>query len=302
MTDFAAQLRPWNFTATDGVRISGWHTSFRGDRPIVYFRHGNGFSGLVYAPMLELLAAEVDLVLCDAQGHGDSGDSGTGEFRGWGAAARHGVEHIISQRGVWPQVPLIGMGHSFGGVLTVLMAASGAEYAGCVLLDPVLMSPPIMAYLQFREWLGLPHPKRALTLRRRRQWANREEAFQRLRGRGTFVGWTDASLWAYVNHALMDAGDGVALKCRPELEAEVFSSRPRRLWQAVRRSPARTHIIAGAGTMPFVIDGARRAVRSNHLFDCQLVPGGHCFMQEYPEATAASVLAQLRGWGLLPNR
>ena len=73
MTDFAAQLRPWHFTAADGVRISGWHTPLRGDRPIVYFRHGNGFSGLVYSPMLELLAAEVDLVLCDAQGHGDSG-------------------------------------------------------------------------------------------------------------------------------------------------------------------------------------------------------------------------------------
>jgi pimeloyl-ACP methyl ester carboxylesterase len=298
MTEWPARLRPWQFTASDGARISGWHTDFSGDRPIIYFRHGNGFSGLVYQPMLEILAAEADLVLCDAQGHGDSGDS---DFFGWSAAARHGAEHIASQRGQWPAVPLIGLGHSFGGVLTVLMAAGGTGFAGCVLLDPVLMSPPLMAYLQFREWLGLPHPKAALSLRRRRQWANRDEAFQRLRGRGTFAGWTDASLWAYVNHALMDAGDGVALKCRPELEADIFSSRPRRLWQAVRRDPVRTHIIAGADTMPFVIGGARRAVRLNANFDCQLVPGGHCFMQQYPEAAAASVLAQLRGWRLLPN-
>jgi pimeloyl-ACP methyl ester carboxylesterase len=291
VSDWLAQLTPWRFTAGDGTRLSGWQPRRFSARPIIYFRHGNGFCGLVYRPLLERLAARFDIVICDAQGHGDSGD---GPFRGWNAAAVHGAEHIAAQRGQWPAVPLIGLGHSFGGALTLLMAAQGVPFAGCILLDPII-PPPLMPPLAWR--IGARRQV-ATALNRRADWGSRDEAADRLRGRGIFRGWPDEALRAYVEHALADSDGGVTLKCRPQTEAAVFAGGPRRIWRAVRCVPVPMHIVHGTHTMSFVARSAARAARRNPLISAGAMAGGHCFMQERPADSAAAILAQLRAWGL----
>src|SRR5690606_15849945 len=100
---------------------------------------GNGYCGKVYWPWLSQLADDHDLFLSDAQGHGHS-DVG-GHFVGWSRSAELAIQALDEYRSHWPEQPVYGIGHSFGAVLTLLMAAQRPDlFDRLILLDPVLFS------------------------------------------------------------------------------------------------------------------------------------------------------------------
>lgn len=286
-------LEPWaHASPVVGVTLRGWRTPPTG-KPLLHVLHGNGFCGRVYEPMLQALSADFDLWLCDLPGHGDS--DAMPRFPGWNAFARAALECAQSATVAYGSVPRLALGHSLGGVLTALMLAeAGQPFRRAVLLDPVLFSTPML--LGMRLGLARLNPLARASRRRRRQWPDREAAAKALHGRGTYKGWTEEALRAFVTHALREEAAGsVGLKCAPELEATIFASGPRGLWPAVGRVTAPTLIAFGHDTMPFVQAGARRAVASNTAITARTVAGGHCFMQQHPADTAALVRAHLLG-------
>ncbi|MFN9965533.1 MAG: alpha/beta fold hydrolase [Lysobacteraceae bacterium] len=282
-------LEPWSHRdPMHGLVLRGWRTPPRG-LPLLHVLHGNGLCARTYAPMLAPLAERFDLWLCDAQGHGDS-EAG-GHFLGWNAnaamAARAFRAHLPQ-----PSVPIVGLGHSFGGVLTALMAsADPGLFRRIVLLDPVIYTPAVagvIAVIERLGWEGVLPLVRA-TRRRRTRWASRDEAFDRLRGRGVFADWRDEALRAYVDHGLRDDGEGVALKCPPRIEAAIFGSGPRGLWSHLDRLATPTLLVHGDRTLPFVAPSARRLARRHAHVRVDAIAGSHCFMLAEPEATAARV-------------
>ena len=144
---------------------------------------------------------------------------------------------------------------------------------------------------------SLANPLARASRKRRREWPSRDEARDRLRGRGTYRGWTEPALDAFATHALRDTPTGsVELKCAPALEATIFSTMPSQLWPRMRRIPVPTLLLHGRETMPFVAVGCARAHRHNpsHV-QVQVTAGGHCFMQQDPADAAARVKAHLLG-------
>lgn len=274
------------------MTLRGWCTPPTG-KPLLHVLHGNGFCGRVYEPMLQQLADDFDLWLCDLPGHGDS--EAMSHFPGWNVFAKAALECAQTATTRYGAVPRLALGHSLGGVLTTLMLAEPQQpFQRAVLLDPVLFSTPML--LGMRVGLARFNPLAKASRKRRRQWPSREAAANALRGRGTYKGWPEEALRAFVTHALRDEPDGsVALKCAPELEATIFASGPRGLWPAVERVTAPTLIAYGRDTMPFVQAGAQRAASSNAAFTTQAVPGGHCFMQQHPADSAALVRKHLLG-------
>lgn len=292
----AANLERWeHLSRVTGTLLRGWRTPPTG-KPLLHFLHGNGFCGRVYEPLLQALAADFDLWLCDAPGHGDS--EPPARFPGWNACAHAALEAFQAGRAAYGHVPCFAAGHSFGGVQTALLLAQpGQPFARAVLLDPVLFPPRmvLVATLVGRAGTALLNPLARATQRRRREWPSRQHAKDALRGRGTYKGWTEAALDAFITHALKDGPGGTAhLKCAPELESTIFSSMPERLWSHLRRITTPTLLLHGDATMPFVGEGCARAHRHNapHLH-VQVTAGGHCFMQEHPADTAARVRAHL---------
>ncbi|MES2820260.1 MAG: alpha/beta hydrolase [Pseudomonadota bacterium] len=287
-------LHPWSHPTSAGFTLRGWH-SLPSGRPLLHFLHGNGFCGRTYAPMLEALAPHFDLWLCDIQGHGDS-DHG-GRFHGWNISAVLAIEAFMAGRARFGAVPVFAAGHSFGGVLTSLILAKEPQlFQRAVLLDPVLFTPAMIGIMTFTEAFGL---QRRLGMARRAharryQWADRAAAFSALHGRGIYKRWADEALQAFVEHALRDTDKGlVELKCRPSREAEIFSSFPRRLWPSLAKVSTPTRVIHGEQTYPFVPKSVARWCALNPNISEQRVAGGHCFMQEYPLASAERVAAFL---------
>lgn len=294
----ALHLERWAHTSpVTGTVLRGWRSPPSG-KPLLHFLHGNGFCGRVYEPMLALLAADFDLWLSDAPGHGDSDPAP--HFPGWNACAHAALEAFQAGRSAYGDVPGFALGHSFGGVQTgLLLAEPGQPFQRAVLLDPVLFPPPMLlaAQVMGRLGAGLANPLARASRKRRREWPSRDEARDRLRGRGTYRGWTEPALDAFATHALRDTPTGsVELKCAPALEATIFSTMPSQLWPRMRRIPVPTLLLHGRETMPFVAVGCARAHRHNpsHV-QVQITAGGHCFMQQDPADAAARVRAHLLG-------
>jgi pimeloyl-ACP methyl ester carboxylesterase len=287
-------LLPWSHETSAGFTLRGWRSQPSG-KPLLHFLHGNGFCALVYEPMLEALAKDFDLWLCDVQGHGDS-DHG-GRFAGWNRNAELVVEAFQAGRGVYGPVPRLAAAHSFGGVLTSLVLPRAPTlFRRAVLLDPVLFSPAMIGVMGVASALGLYRRQRMArrAAARRAHWPDAESAADSLRGRGIFKGWDESALQAYVRHALRPAADGgVELKCRPSREAEIFASFPRRLWWSLRHVETPTRVFYGEHTYPFVGKAAARWCAANPHVSAETVPGGHCFMQERPAEAAARVRAFL---------
>ena len=290
------KLDPWSHETTAGFTLRGWHSPPSG-RPVIHFMHGNGYCGLTYAPLLRRLAEEFDLFISDAQGHGDS-DHG-GRFHGWNRTAEFALEAWHAHAPRFGTVPVHAVGHSFGSVITCLMLARPQQtFARAVLLDPVLFSPAMIGLMALSDVVGL-YSRNQLAQRARRRrhhWPDRGAAHANLHGRGMFRGWREDAFQAYVEHALRDVpGGGVELKCRPTREAEIFGSYPRRLWASLTRIAQPTLVLRGADSFPFAARAIDRWTALRPGVECRVLPGGHCFMQEDPDASAWDIRAFLLG-------
>lgn len=289
------KLLSWSHRLGNGHTLRGHHSPPSG-RPVIHFLHGNGYCGLTYAPMLERLSERFDLFLSDVPGHGDS-DHG-GRFPGWNHCAEFALEAWRAHQPRFGNVDVHAVGHSFGSVLSTLMLARSPEtFRRAVLLDPVLFPPAMIGLMALSDVVGL-YSRNTLAQRaskRRHHWNSRAEAMDGLRNRGMFKGWRDDALQAYVQHALRDhPGGGVELKCRPSREEEIFGSYPRRLWASLARITTPTLVLRGEDTYPFAARAVERWTRSNPVARREVLPGGHCFMQEDPDRAAAAVADFLR--------
>lgn len=293
------QLTPWSHDCSAGFTLRGWRSEPTG-RPLLHVLHGNGFCSLAYQPLLMHLGQHFDLWLSDVQGHGDS-DHG-GPFRGWNRTAALAAEAFSAHVTEYGNVPRLAIGHSFGGVLTGLLLASEPQlFERAVLLDPVIFSRRMLFSMKLAACFGLNrhHALARKTAGRRSTWPDRPSAMTSLKGRGIFKGWTHAALQAYVTHAIAEGEGGVMLKCRPSREVDIFSTYPSHLWSSLARISVPTRVVYGSQTYPYVQASAIRLAALNPHVSAQTVAGGHCFMQENPEAAAQEVLAFL-GSSVLP--
>ncbi|RXJ74199.1 alpha/beta hydrolase [Veronia nyctiphanis] len=280
------------FELADGTVIRGHRTEPSG-KPVIHFLHGTGLSGLTYWPMLRLLSNEFDLFIPDIQGHGDSDDGG--KFWGWNRNAevcREIWSHFSTE---YRGCEVIGMGHSFGGVLTVLMQDQDKQlFDRLVLLDPVVFSPIVLALLKASAFFGLPSPNPLVkaTLNRRNSWPSKEEAERYFTGRGALKYWSPVAISAYVENGLTDASDGgVTLKCSPQRESEIFGSTPDRLWASLRGLGVPTSILFGENTYWFSRISFKILNKKPSIFKVEALEGGHCFMQEKPDDAVKSIKA-----------
>ena len=280
------QLEAWSFQIDTDFSLRGWRSKWSG-KPVIYFLHGNGFNGLTYLPMLTLLAKDFDLLIIDLPGHGDS-DSG-GRYAGWVGTANYAaivLSHFSPQ--LKATVQIYGLGHSYGGVITALMAARNPNrFRKIMLLDPVIFSSGMLSVMQVADVFGLlKNTKLAQQARDRVQsWPNREDALNSFKGRGGFKGWSDDSLQAYVDHALVESQDGVSLKCDSRIEAKIYGSYPKRLWQYLKKMNTQCKIVAAKDSFPFIARSVKK-LESLQSYSSLSVPGSHCFMQQDPQLAA----------------
>ncbi|RMA79289.1 alpha/beta fold hydrolase [Umboniibacter marinipuniceus] len=279
-----------NYRTTKGLNVAYYESENIGRRPVLVFVHGNGFSPRTYEKLFTHLAENFDLFLPEVQGHG--GNPATGNFEGWNEWAEAIAELIQTKRADW--INCIGSGHSFGGVLTTLIAAKHSSlFDQLILLDPIYLPRRSVWFTRLvcAAGLGHLHPMIAMTRRRREHFPSKEAVCGQLQGKGVFDNWDPEALSDFADANFTDVEDGVRLTTSPDLEAQIFGSYARRLRAAIKRITIPMHVLYGDKTYPFQQRAILEVAQLNAKMKLYRESGGHCFMQENPEKIAKKMLS-----------
>lgn len=286
----------WEHSFGNGITLRGeFVESAAGSAaPVLHFVHGNGMSCRLYEAFLGSLHERFALFLHDSQGHGlsDKGSETDQGFVGWNGSAERVAEIIHSQQqhGFLKQRALIGLGHSFGGALTLLTSAKHPKlFQSLVLLDAMMFPPAMAKAMSFLSASGLgKHSTLAKQARARgAEWDNIEAAFQYFYKRGMLKTWHDDAVYSYLHHCLVGPQGGKqALQCPPWLEASIFANAPRKLWKALDSIQVPTQLFFGTETYDFLPPAAKLAAKRNPQIKAEAVKGSHFFMLENPACLA----------------
>jgi len=261
-----------------------------GDGPLALLHHANGFCAAMWSPVAERLARHFRVFAVDARGHGDSSAPEREGAYAWDAMARDlaSVAHAVCELAGAPRIEL-GVGHSFGGTLTLAAAAAHRGlYARAILIDPVILPP---SFRDARARAG-ENPMAERARKRRHTFATRDEALAYFADKPLFASFTERALRLYVEEGLRaNAAGEVELKCAGRVEGAIFGGSvgfdpferaaraklPLRVLRATRGDFTREAYAALVEALP-----------EGELGE---IEGGHLVPMEQPDATADAILA-----------
>ena len=262
----------------------------------IFFAHANGFPSPSYAPLFEAF-----------QTHGYAIDSiekiGLDPTfpitNNWQHLVEQ-LEHEITSR---HQNPVIGIGHSLGGLLTYLLANKRPElYSHLILLDPPVINgwQNIIWWLSKRFNLSDKITPAKVSKNRRTHFANYQDAYDNLRPKRLFRDFTEASFEAYLQHALVpDGKGGLTLAIDLTTELALFRTASDDLWRH-RNKLAMPGLYLSAEGSDFAARPFAKNLCARAGMDYRIVKGGHLFPQEHPVETAGVIAEWLQTKNVLP--
>lgn len=254
--------------------------------PTLLFAHANGFPGRSYRSLLEPLGDQFNVLPVDRLGHHPDFPVG----HNWLALR----DELLKDIQALPE-PVVGVGHSMGGVLTAMAAREMPHcFHSVIMLDPPLMLGLDALVLRASKLMGMvdrvtPAGK---TKRRRTRWESREAMRAQLQRKGLFRRFTAEALDDYIEggSTVLDNGQ-VVLSYDPEIEVEIFRHLPHHLDRLPKEVRVPLAVIAGEDSDLLTPSRCRRIKRRGiHL---STVPGTHMFPMEEPEATRQALVAMI---------
>ncbi len=251
-------------------------------RPRLVFAHANGFPGLSYQSLLAPLADTFDVHPLERLGHNPDYPVN----HNWKGL----VDELLASLPASGE-PVLGVGHSLGGLLMAMAALKRPErFYGVIMLDPPLLLGVDTWAMKAAKRLGFidrvtPAGK---TLKRRRVWPSREAMANSLRRRGLFSDFTAEALNDYVQAGSQLLDDGrAALSFRPEVEVEIFRHLPDNITSLPRKLGVPAVLVAGDESDLMTASRVKRLKRRG--MRVLSVPGSHMFPMEYPEPTRDAI-------------
>jgi pimeloyl-ACP methyl ester carboxylesterase len=176
--------------------------------------HATGFHSRCWDEVVKKLP-DRHIYAVDLRFHGGSDATGKVDWHVMAEDIRQLIRRLDLTR-------LVGVGHSIGGYLLVRAAAQAPQrFKHLVLLDPVIMSRERYAEFQkVPDGAARVHP----VSRRKNQWRDAHEMYERFKGRAPFNTWHPAVLRDYCDHALLPPGENGLrrLACDPLHEAGIY--------------------------------------------------------------------------------
>jgi pimeloyl-ACP methyl ester carboxylesterase len=250
------------------------------NKPLLHFTHGNSFPAGVYGRYFDDLHGDFDVRAIDMVGH----DAAFPVSDGWPGL----VAELISHLEGYAQ-PAVLVGHSLGGMLSLMAAKQRPELVRCV----VMLDSPVVAgwrawllrVAKTRRWDDHFSPAK-FSERRRDVWPDAEAAYEHFIAKPIFAAWAPGVLHDYLEHGLMPHPDGVQLRFSREVETAIYRALPHHLGELVKPPfPVPIGFIAGTDSVELRQAGlyATRRLVGRHFAE---INGGHLFPMESPELAA----------------
>ena len=194
------------------LRVHEWE----GEGDPILMLHATGFHSRCWDQIVQRLP-DAHIYAVDLRFHGASDAQGEVD---WVVMARD-IEQLIDNLDLQR---ILGVGHSLGGYLTAHVAGERIErFRSLVLIDPVIL--PRDRYETEPEMAAMT-PDMHPVSRRKNQWRDCDEMFERFRHKPPFDTWQEAVLRDYCEYALVEVPGESYLKlaCDPLHEAAIYLS------------------------------------------------------------------------------
>ena len=254
----------------------------------LHFLHANGYPPECYEPLLELLKNQHHVFGMKLR---PLWDGAKPEDLDYWHPLSDDLLRFLSNRG--PD-PVIGVGHSIGGIVTLRAAMRDPQkFRALVLLDPVLFVPGTMNAWNFARTIGIGekvHPLIQTAKRRRREFKDLETVFRSYRTKPVFRYMSDTTLKQYVEGITKPKADGsYELVYTPEWEIHIYQTgmRDYDLWRGLADFDVPTLIIRGDETDTFLPNAEKLVKKKNPKIQVHTMQKAtHILPLEYPKEVA----------------
>ncbi|MDI9819281.1 MULTISPECIES: alpha/beta fold hydrolase [unclassified Legionella] len=256
-------------------------------RELIHFAHGNGFPAPCYSQLLSQLATRYDYCYIDRIGH----NSQFPVTENWHFL----VDEVISSVREKANQPVIAVGHSLGGVLSLLAAIEQpALFKAVIMIDSPLLGRFKSNMVRIAKALGvIDRITPALRTRNRREhWQNKEQLLEYLKGRELFKTFTQACLEDYIEYGLQRTENGYMLRFDRHIEYLIYRTIPHTLHEYEGRLTIPAMLIYGNKST--VVDRLDvRYMKKHYNISSMKIKGTHMLPMEYPVQVANQVIMAL---------
>lgn len=249
-------------------------------REQLHFAHGNGFPSPCYQQLLTCLQERFDCFYIEKIGHNQ-------QFpvtENWQAL----VDELILSVKTQAFEPVIAVGHSLGGILSLLAAVEQPSlFKAVILLDSPLIGRFKSNIIRLSKITGLiDHLTPAFRTRgRQRHWNTREQVLTYLRRKPLFRHFTERCLNDYIEYGLDHDESGYSLQFDPEIEYQIYRTIPHVLPEYEGKLSLPSALIYGNKSN--VIDKSDiHYMKKKYGIVSYETKGTHMFPMEHPEVVA----------------
>lgn len=257
-------------------------------KPLIHFAHANGFPARAYGKIFSLLEKDFRVRFLERHAH----DPKFPVSDNWKFLKDELKQTIQSSY----EGKIIGLGHSLGGILHLLVAAENPElYSQIILLDAPIISRLSSRALQFLKLSGIVerYTPSKITRFRRNFWKTKAEVFEHFRQKPKFAAFDEDVLRDYVEHGTIVTEGGYKLFFDQQIEAQIYRTIPHNLPKL--RGKIDVPITYIGGTNSREAELARLSfMRKNFTINFKLVEGSHLFPFEKPLETAEMIAQQIK--------
>lgn len=249
----------------------------------IYFAHGNGFPSPCYRQLLDNLEKRYTCSYIDRIGHNPQYPV----TENWPFL----VDEILDNVRTTASQPVIGVGHSLGGVLTLLAAIREPKlFKKLILIDSPLLNRFKSSMVKFAKAAGIIDRVTPAyrTLSRRTHWDSREHLLHYLKSRPLFKTFSEACLQDYVTYGCIHNEQGYSLWFDRQIEYCIFRTIPHNLYRSEGRLQVPAALIYGdKSTVVSRFDV--RYMKKHYFIKAFRMKGTHMLPMEHPAATAEKI-------------
>lgn len=309
MSDYSTQLsanspnslvlentQKWQRKSKSEMTVNGYFRAGAKNAKRVHLLHGTGFSAMTLAAMASQLPSDWSLWLTDVPGHGDSTQPTT-KMPNWQKMANTVADALYQQANVKEDGPLIGIGHSMGGVLTLFAATKYPDlFSEIILLDPVLFQTEMIIAQQLMRATGTWRHRALIksVANRTATWPNLMAMNEDIASKAFYQTWHPQAIKDYCQFSTCETNENsIKLSCDPSWEASMFGSYPKGLWQAVHNVAIPVNILLAHKSYFFIPKAVKKAAKINSKIQWQKFGQRHCFPMEEPVETAKRITSMI---------
>ena len=285
-------VQQWQQKSKSQNTVNGYYRAGAKDAKRIHILHGTGFSAMTLAVMASQLPKDWSIWLTDVPGHGNSTQPST-RMPDWQKMANTVADAIYEQANVKENGPLIGIGHSMGGVLTLLAAVKYPDlFSEIILLDPVLFQTEMIIAQQLMRVTGAWRRSTLVksVANRTNTWPSIAAMNESIASKAFYKTWHSQVINDYCEFSSsINADNTVQLSCEPSWEASIFGSYPKGLWRAIYNIKVPVEILVAHNSYFFIPKAVKRAAKINKNIQWQKFGKTHCFPMEEPNETAEKI-------------